>query len=132
MQFNFMRAIFLMSLLVCMTLVSHSQTPKIVVNCWINNGRVLYGPLQELLPDSIKANLLVDPRQKFNLRECNNVLLWLEQRGWKLVAVDAGNGSFGNIPGNSIYILSKDIYLDDAARTLFLQKLENIENKRKK
>jgi hypothetical protein len=126
-----MKAILLVSVLACLTLASYSQARKIVVNCWIIDGRVNYGHLGALLPDSIKANLLVDPRQRFNLRDVGDILLWLEQQGWKLMAVDAGtNGIKGNIYPNSIYILSKDIYLDDAARVLFLQKLESIENKK--
>jgi len=129
-----MKIIFLMSLLVCVTLVSYSQTPKVVVNCWIFNGRVNYGNLKELLPDSITANLLVDPRQKFNLRENADILLWLEQQGWTIRTVTmpwTTVGIFGNLPYNSVCILSKEIYLDDAARALFLQKLEGIENKHK-
>lgn len=126
-----MRSILLMSVLVCAALVSYSQAPKIVVNCWIINSRVNYGHLAELLPDSIKANLLIDPREKFKMRDGNLILLWLEQQGWKLTAIDnstTGNG--GLVSSNSAYILSKEIYLDDAARTLFIQKLEGIENKR--
>ncbi len=120
-----------MSVLVGAALVSYSQAPRTIVNCSITNGHVNYGHLADLLPDSIKANLLIDPRKNFNMRDGNNILLWLEQKGWKLMAVDnPTNGIGGNVSSSSTYILSKELDLDDTARTLFLQKLENIENKR--
>src|SRR5258707_1486293 len=125
-----MRSILLLSVLVGAALVSYSQAPRTIVNCSITNGHVNYGHLADLLPDSIKANLVIDPRKNFNMRDGNNILLWLEQKGWKLMAVDnPTNGIGGNVSSSSTYILSKELDLDDTARTLFLQKLENIENK---
>ena len=119
-----------MFVLVFATLVSYSQEPKTVVNCYIRDGKVNYGRLAELLPDSSQASLLVDPREKFKMKDGNNILLWLEQQGWKLIAIDiTGSGANGNAFLSSTYILSKQIYLDDAARMLFIQKLERIENK---
>jgi len=125
-----MRSILLTSILAFAALVSYSQTPKTIVNCWIANGHVNYGHLAELLPDSIKATLLVDPGKKFNMRDGNNILLWLEQRGWKFMGVDnTATGTGGIVSSRSTYILSKELYLDDAARALFIQKLEIIESK---
>jgi hypothetical protein len=83
-----MKPVFLLSILVTLGLSSYSQTPMTIVNCYIRDGRVNYGHLAELLPDSIKTDLLVDPRAVFNLRDGNNILLWLEQPGWKLDGVD--------------------------------------------
>ena len=125
-----MRFILVMFVLVFATLVSYSQEPKTVVNCYIRDGKVNYGRLAELLPDSSQASLLVDPREKFKMKDGNNILLWLEQQGWKLIAIDiTGSGANGNAFLSSTYILSKQIYLDDAARMLFIHKLERIENK---
>ena len=125
-----MRFILVMFVLVFATLVSYSQEPKTVVNCYIRDGKVNYGRLAELLPDSSQASLLVDPREKFKMKDGNNILLWLEQQGWKLIAIDiTGSGANGNAFLSSTYILSKQIYLDDAARMLFIQKLERIESK---
>ena len=125
-----MRNLFLLSILVCVTMVSYCQRPNTVINCYIRDGRVNYGHLAQLLPDSIQANLLIDPREKFKMKDGNNILLWLEQQGWRLMGIDiSGSGSNGNAFLSSTYILSKEIYLDDVARTLFLQKLENIEKK---
>ena len=125
-----MRSILIMFVLVFATLISHSQEHQTVVNCYIRDGRVNYGRLAELLPDSIQANLLIDPREKFKMKDGNNILLWLEQRGWNLIGIDiTGSGANGNAFLSSTYILSKKIYLDDAARMLFVQKLERIESK---
>ena len=125
-----MRSILIMFVLVFATLTSQAQGPKTVINCYIRDGRVNYGRLAELLPDSIQANLLIDPREKFKMKDGNNILLWLEQRGWKLIGIDiTGSGANGNAFLSSTYILSKQIYLDDSARMLFIQKLEKIENK---
>jgi hypothetical protein len=95
-----MRPLFLISLLTCLALSVAAQTPKTVVNCWIENGKVNH--------------------KKLNTFDGNLILLWLEQQGWKLVGVDPPAGAL---------ILSKEIDLDDAARTLFLQKLENLHKK---
>ena len=127
-----MRSILVVFVLVFATLISHAQGPKTVINCYIRDGKVNYGRLAELLPDTIQANLLIDPREKFKMKDGNNILLWLEQQGWKLIGIDiTGSGAYGNAFPSSTYILSKEIYLVDAARMLFIQKLERIENKNK-
>jgi hypothetical protein len=127
-----MRSILIVFVLVFATLISHAQESKTVINCYIRDGKVNYGRLSELLPDSIQANLLIDPREKFKIKDENNILLWLEQQGWKLIGIDiTGSGANGNAFLSSTYILSKETDLDDAARLLFIQKLERIENKNK-
>jgi hypothetical protein len=125
-----MRALFFVPILFLASLVTYSQEPKTIINCWIANGRVNYGHLGELLPESVKNDILVDPRKDFNMRDGNIILLWLEQRGWKLSAVDNTTSGFnGNTSSTTTYVLSKEIYLDDAARDLFLRRLEEIGNK---
>lgn len=117
-----MKTLLLIPILACLTMAAVAQTPKTIVNCYESNGHVDYGHLAKLLPDSVTANLLVDVHKKLNTYDETLVLLWLEQQGWKLSTVD----SKGAV---SSYILSKEIDLDDAARTLFLQKLENLNKK---
>jgi hypothetical protein len=125
-----MRPFLLIAVLACLALPAAAQTPKTIVNCWIQGGKVNYGHLAELLPDSVTTDLLVDVRKKLNTKDGNLMLLWLEQQGWKLLAVDPQTtGINGNVSSYSIYILSKEIDLDAAARTLFLQKLENLSKK---
>lgn len=124
-----MRSLLLLFVLVFVTLVSYSQTPRTVINCYIRNGRVNYGHLVKLLPDSIQAKVLIDPRDKFKMKDGNDILLWLEQQGWRLVGVDlAGSGANGNENLSSTYVLSREIDLGDADRALFLQKLESVGN----
>jgi uncharacterized membrane protein len=115
-----MKSFFLISLLTCLAVYLRAQTPKTVVNCWIQSSRVNYGKLAQLLPDSITSTLLIDVHKKLNTSDVNLILLWLEQQGWKLIGADPAAGSL---------ILAKEIDLDDAARTLFLQKLENLHKK---
>jgi hypothetical protein len=121
-----MKTLLLIPVLACLALAAAAQTaaqpPKTVVNCYESNGHVDYGHLVQLLPDSVTATLLVDVHKKLNTYDETLVLLWLEQQGWKLSAVD----SKGAV---SSYILSKEINLDDSARSLFLQKLENLHKK---
>jgi len=125
-----MKPILLIAVLGCLTLPGSAQTPKTVVNCWIQNGKVNYGHLAQLLPDSVSTTLLVDVGKKLNTKDGNLILLWLEQQGWRLAAVDAeASGSSGNVSTYTAYLLSKEIDLDDSARTLFLQKLENLHKK---
>jgi len=55
-----MKFLLVMFVLVFATLISHSQEPKTVINCYIRDGKVNYGHLAELLPDSIQPNLIQD------------------------------------------------------------------------
>jgi hypothetical protein len=119
-----MKPFLLIALLACLTPSAQAQTPKTVVNCWISDGRVNYGHLAELLPDSIASALLIDVHKKLNTSDGNLLLLWLEQQGWKLLAVDPHTGS---LPSD--LILLKELDLDEPARNLFLQKLEHLHNK---
>jgi hypothetical protein len=126
-----MKAILITATLVLFNLIPFAQTPKTIVNCWITDGNVNYGPLDQVLPDSIKSRLLVDPRKEFNLKDGNNILLWMEQQGWRLVGVDVSTSGGGNgIASRSTYILAREIFLDDPARAIFLQRLQNLEIKR--
>jgi hypothetical protein len=123
-----MKPILVIAILTCLTLRAAAQTPTTIVNCWIQGGKVNYGHLADLLPDSVKTTLLVDVGKKLNTKDGNLVLLWLEQQGWKLLAVDPQTtGINGNV--SSYYILSKEINLDDSARALFLPKPENLNKK---
>jgi hypothetical protein len=117
-----MKTFFLISALACLTLSAVAQTPKTVVNCYVTGGRVDYGHLAQLLPDSIKTTLLVDVHKLLNTYYNDLVLLWLQNHGWKL---SVGNPN----PSDPYYVLTKEIDLDDSARTLFLQKLENLNKK---
>ena len=110
-----MRALFVLSALFFITVASNGQQPNTIVHCVVIQGQVYYANLAKLLPDSIQAGLLIDPRKKFNMKPAN-VLLWMETQGWTIVS---GSGDGGYI------WMTKGIYLDDSARALYVQKLEN-------
>src|SRR5690242_15323528 len=109
-----MKPILLLSALLCATLASRSQTPNTVIHCFISNARVDFHHLDKLLPASITDTLLVDPHKNFKINDGNMVCLWLEQHGWRLTAIDEDASGNGTVSTRSTYILTKEIYLDEA------------------
>ena len=118
-------------ILLSLCFVSVAQTQPTTIYCTISDvGKVNYGNLDKLLPDSIKTSLLVDPRKQFKFRNAENVLLWMSLHGWKLVSAEASVGGIGgNVSSSTFYLLSREINLDETARALLIQRLESIENK---
>ncbi len=107
----------------------YAQTPKTVIYCSLDViGRTNYGDLAKLLPDSLKQ-VLADPRKEFNLHDQDHVLLWMTNNGWKLVSVESNVTGGGMVTTGFIYFLSREVYLDPAARALFKQNLLNSEKK---
>jgi hypothetical protein len=107
-------------------LTSSAQTQKITVFCHIDPiGKVFYGNLAKFLPDSLKASVLVDARKEPGLRNVDNVLLWMSLNGWKVITSEPYLS--GGVA--SSYLLSKDIWLDAAARASVMDKLANSEKK---
>jgi hypothetical protein len=107
-----------------------AQNRKTVIYCMVNvTGRVNYGDLAKLLPDSLKT-LLVDPRKELKLRKLDHVLLYLINTGWKLSAEQPDVSGNDVVTSNNSYLLTKEIYLDPPARALFMQNLLNIEKKK--
>jgi len=93
---------------------------------YATNNNKLSHILDQILPDSIKTKVLIDPKKVYHFKYGNETLLWLAQNGWKIVSSIGGNN------GNSFWLLSREIPLDAPARALFMQKLENLEIKPKK
>lgn len=118
--------------------VSFAQVQKTTIYCAANlsirSGRRLdYGNLDRLLPDSIKAAVLVNPSDDVRLRNWSDLALWMSLHGWKLSSWDSeSGGSNGNVSSQSWLIFSRDIYLDDSARALLLERVEKIESSGKK
>jgi hypothetical protein len=114
-----------------------AQKQKITIFCSVDfNGNVNYNTqdyatgnnklshiLDQILPDSIKTKVLVDPKKEFHFKYGNETLLWLAQNDWKIVS------SIGGDTGNSFWLLSREISVDAATRALFMEKLENLEIK---
>src|ERR1700733_8445386 len=117
-----------------------AQKQKVTIFCSVDfNGNVNYNTqdyatrnsklsniLNQILPDSIKTKVLVDPKKLYHFKYGNETLLWMAQNGWKIVSSIGGNN------GNSFWLLSREISLDAPARALFMQKLETLEVKPKK
>jgi hypothetical protein len=99
-----------------------AQMQKIVVysNVECSFGEVDYGDLKKLLPDSITAKLLIDPKKTYGLKKPYDVLLWMSTNGWKLVTTALQS---------SYYMMSKDIYLDKPAYDLYISKLTSSNKK---
>lgn len=86
-----------------------------------------YGHLDQLLPDSLKASTLIHPKNEFHLRTTDEVLLWMLNHGWKLVTTETETGGgVGQVFSVTVYVLTREIWLDQAARELFFRKLESI------
>jgi len=124
----------LFTLLLCVSsfLVFAQAHKKVTVYCTISsNGKVDYGDLKKLLPDSTNAKLLVDPRTQYGIKKTDHTLLLMSTYGWKIASVIAvvsgGGGTFTST--SSEYLMSKDIYLSSSAYALYLNTLINIEKK---
>lgn len=126
-----MKPIVLALILLSLSAASTAQTQPTTVFCTISGvGKVNYGNLDKLLPDSIRTALLVDPQVQFKFKQGNDVLLWMSLHGWKLMGTETSVGGVnGNVNSSSFYLLSKEINLDEPARALLLQRLETVENK---
>jgi hypothetical protein len=122
----------LLTLLLCVSsfLVFAQVHKKITVYCTVSsNGKIDYGDLKKLLPDSINDKLLVDPRTQYGIKKTNHTLLLMSTYGWKLASVETNvtgsNASFTS--SSSAYLMSKEIYLSAPAYTAYVNKLVNIE-----
>jgi len=135
-----MKKIILAFTLSFLSVTAFAQKQAVTIFCTVDfNGNVNYNTqdyatnnnklsniLNQILPDSIKAKVLIDPKKEYHFKYGNETLLWLAQNGWKIVSSNGG----GN--GNSFWLLSREIKLDAPARALFMEKLENLEIKTKK
>ncbi|MBS1601747.1 MAG: hypothetical protein JST42_03695 [Bacteroidetes bacterium] len=128
-----MRMILLGAILILISLASFAQGQSTTIYCSVNlsvlgGKRFEYGNLDKLLPDSVKAAVLVYPAKDMRLRNWNDLALWMSLHGWKLASWDAeALGFTGSVSTQSSLIFSRDIYLDEAARALVLDRVEKIE-----
>ena len=128
-----MRKIVFTFILAFFSFFAFAQTQKTTIFCTVeaSTGKVYYylmyrskSALDNLLPDSVKVNVLVDPKKIYNFKNGDETTLWMAQQGWKLIEEIHDAGDY-------LYILSKEISLDAPAHALFMQKLENVEAKPK-
>jgi len=88
-----------------LSVVASAQNQKITIFCSVDfNGNVNYNTqdyatsnkrlsriLDQILPDSIRTKVLVDPKKEFHFKYGNETLLWLAQNDWKIVSSLGGN-----------------------------------------
>ncbi len=106
--------------------VSFGQTKEIVIYCKIYpsiGGLVVdYYGMEKYLPDSTKADVLVDYKKKYRLRnsDADNAILLMGVDGWRLLS-----SYYDPKYSQLTYILSKEIYLGEKALQSYLEKLRN-------
>jgi hypothetical protein len=118
-----MKPIITLSLLLFLSLSGICQSQKITIFCQVNPGGYMdYNDLARILPDSIKTAVMIWPNKEHKIRLAEDALIWMELNGWKALNAFPNNGM-------TTYFLSREIYLDEAARKLFIEKLENVSKK---
>src|SRR5882762_1180019 len=101
-----------------------AQTHKLTIYSYFYriDSKVQYRDYDKLYPDSIRTAVMIDYEKKYQLKSNTYALLLrMNQDGWKLIALTTG--SINGIPQ---YLMSKEIWLDDAAMNLYLQNLKNL------
>src|ERR1700761_7024626 len=112
-----MKTFFTIICLSFFTSLLFAQSQKTTIYCTVSiSGRVDYGDLANLLPDSLKTTLIIDPRKDLNLKKVNHVLLYLMNKGWKLVAEQSDVSGNGIVTTTNYYVLTREIYLNPEAR----------------
>jgi hypothetical protein len=107
-----------------------AQTEKVSIFCKLtDNGKVDYGSLPGLLPlvisDGARDSLLIDPRRQYHLNNFVDALLLMNLSGWKLVSTDRDiSGSAGSIYSSTSCLLTRDIYLDEKSKAMFIERLK--------
>jgi hypothetical protein len=115
-----MKALSITLLMVALSVCSFAQTKKTTIFCDVtSDGKVFYYDLNKILPDSLSATLLVDPKKDHKFKNDMNVLMWMSLHGWNLRSILSNDRNYVH------YLLSRDIELDDNARALFAASLEN-------
>ena len=121
-------------LLLAFSFSTYAQTEKVQVFCQLGEtGKINYGYLPSLLTlimtDSAKQQLLIEPRKQYHLTNIVDILTLMSLNGWKLVtSQESVGGSAGAVVSSTYYLLTKDIYLDEKGKALFVQRLMSVGN----
>ncbi len=110
-------------LLLFSSIASFAQK-KINVFCRVAlDGVILYPKnLGDFLPDSLRASVLLNPRKDYKIKNLDNVLLFMGANGWKITSYDHRL---------DMYTLNREIYLDESAWEIYLEKLKDTGNRPK-
>jgi hypothetical protein len=103
--------------------ISSFAQKEISLFCQVWPNGYLYYPknLEKILPDSIKTAIMINPRNDFNMKNIDDVTLFMGANGWRICSFD--NKS-------NYYILSREITVDEPTWELYIQKLKSIEAKK--
>jgi hypothetical protein len=107
---------------------SQAQMTKIEIFCRVDwSANVTYFDGVRYLPDSIKNATLFNWGSKYYVPHHNdfdNVLLLLCASGWKLASTSGTEYHLPNERNESVFILSKEIYVDEQTRLNYISSLK--------
>jgi hypothetical protein len=112
--------------LLFLSIFTFAQTKIIMIFCEVGgwNGKLTYpSNLDKTLPDSIKSIVMINPRKDDNLKDPDDIVLFMGADGWRIASYD--NRA-------NLYILSREITMDEPAWELYTQKLKGVEAKQQK
>lgn len=113
-----MKGLFLSVLLAFGFLSSFGQAQKITIFCDMDNrGNIYYNSLDKILPDSIRASLLITGKG-LKIRHVEDGLMWMALHGWTVVGLQDHS--------TERYLLRRELVLDEAGSLLFTRNLENL------
>lgn len=114
-----------------LSLKGFSQEHEVTVYAEISpNGGVDYMGLDNFLPDSITTRLfgkyIKSPKKVPGPVPQQKILLKMTLDGWKLVTVVTNAGGFnGNVTSDILYLLRREINLDDSSFSFFVDKINS-------
>jgi hypothetical protein len=122
-KFRNYRIIIFILLLSSYSLRSFAQK-KINIFCRIALNGVIYYPknLEKLLPDSLRAIELINPKNEYKFKDLDDILLVMGANGWRITSFD---------PRVDLYTLNKELTLDEKEWESYREKLKSIEQKLK-
>ncbi len=111
-------------LFIATSLTSPAQSQKITVFCRVANRGfskvdVNYLVLPKILPDSLKASVMYQPKKG---NDVDVVLMRMSMMGWKVVTAEGNLGS--SYPAS--YLLSKEINISDAEKAAVAKRLDQL------
>ena len=115
-----MKFLTFITILSIFSISSIAQSRKINIYGYVEfSGKVVYPKsLQKILPDSIRAYTLINPRRDYNIKDFDNVLLYMCANGWNIAGVDNRRGE---------YTITREITLDQKAWELYIAILKELE-----
>ncbi len=104
---------------------SFAQNKEVSIICSVDaRGNIVYPKsLEKILPDSLKASILINIKKDYQINKAEDALLYMGANGWRIC--------FYNSQTNYI-IMNREILLDEAAWQLYIRKLQGTGSKGQK